>query len=126
LDKVFCGEQQPESDHFIQTSNSNTGTDNNLHWRETREWFSYKLKNNAKNATKVRISYSPSRERAANILVNGQKIGSIGVQQSSGVSVVILDIQATLKAENILEIKIEAAAPRVSPRICEVRLTNEK
>ena len=126
LDKVFCGEQQPESDHFIKMASSNTGTDNNLHWRETREWFSYKLKNNAKNATKVRISYSPSRERAANILVNGQKIGSIGVQQSSGVSVVILDIPATLKAENILEIKIEAAAPRVSPRICEVRLTNEK
>ena len=126
LDKVFCGEQQPESDHFIQTSNSNTGTDNNLHWRETREWFSYKLKNNAKNATKVRISYSPSRERAANILVNGQKIGSIGVQQSSGTAVVILDIPASLKAESILEIKIEAAAPRVSPRVYEVRLTNEK
>jgi len=126
LDKVFCGEQQPESDHFIQTSNSNTGTDNNLHWRETREWFSYQLKNNPKNATKVRISYSPSRERAANILVNGQKIGSIGVQQSSGTAVVILDIPASLKAENILEIKIEAAAPRVSPRVYEVRLTNEK
>jgi DUF1680 family protein len=126
LDKVFCGEQQPESDHFIKMADSNTGTDNSLHWRETRQWFSYQLKNNAKNATKVRISYNQGRERAANILINGQKIGSIGVPQSPGTTVVILDIPASLKAESILEIKIEAAAPRVSPRVYEVRLTNEK
>lgn len=126
LDKVFCGEQQPESDHFIKMADSNAGTDNSLHWRETRQWFSYQLKNNAKNATKVRISYNQGRERAANILINGQKIGSIGVPQSPGTTVVILDIPASLKAESILEIKIEAAAPRVSPRVYEVRLTNEK
>ena len=33
-DKVICGEQQPESDHFIRMENSRTGDDEGIHWRE--------------------------------------------------------------------------------------------
>lgn len=45
-DKVICGEQQPESDHFIRMENSRTGDDEGVHWRETTGWFSYRMKTN--------------------------------------------------------------------------------
>lgn len=36
IDKVACGEQQPESDHFIQFEESNAGSFENIHWREAK------------------------------------------------------------------------------------------
>ncbi len=43
LDLVMAGEQQPESDHFIETENSGSGTNGDRHWRDAKGWFSYKL-----------------------------------------------------------------------------------
>lgn len=43
-DKVICGEQQPENDHFIQMEKSRIGDDEGTHWRETNNWFSYRMK----------------------------------------------------------------------------------
>ena len=56
-DKVTCGEQQPESDHFVKMEWSGTGNDGGVQWRETRQWFSYRMKTNGRKITAVRIAF---------------------------------------------------------------------
>ena len=40
-DKVICGEQQPESDHFIRSEQSRNGSHNDRHWRDATRRFGY-------------------------------------------------------------------------------------
>lgn len=47
MDKVVSGEQQPESDHFIQQQNSVAGVFDDTRWREADGWFSYIMKKSA-------------------------------------------------------------------------------
>ena len=60
-DKVFCGEQQSESDHFFKSSNSWNGYDEGMHWRITRTSISYQMK--AQGATTLRIKGFAGYER---------------------------------------------------------------
>ena len=56
LDLIYPGEQQPESDHFIQYGKSNTGSENERHFRAARDWFSYELKvAEGEEATEIRL-----------------------------------------------------------------------
>lgn len=72
IDLVICGQQQPESDHFIKYENSWTGFVEDVHWRECSGWFSYSLKN--KNAKKLRIEYfDRDKNRAFSIWINNKK-----------------------------------------------------
>ncbi len=57
IDRVVPGEQQPESDHLIQSENSNTGVHQNRHWRDATGWFSYELEDKEHNARKLQITY---------------------------------------------------------------------
>lgn len=121
-DNVICGEQQPESDHFVQLEHSNVGADENIHWRETRGWFSYRMKANGKKVNTLRISCKPDNKRDARIWINGQEAGIL----SAGKSVQNFPISEALKANDTWEIKIGTATSIVTPRIYEVRLmTNE-
>lgn len=72
LDKVFCGEQQSESDHFVQSSQSWIGADGGVHWRTTRELFSYKIK--AKSAKSILVK-GFSEGRKIVVMVNGERLG---------------------------------------------------
>lgn len=122
IDKVYCGEQQPESDHLVQMEESAAGADNDLHWREAKGWFSYQLKNNLKNATKLRIVYKAFKERAANVLVNTQVAGSIIPTNENGLSVLELELPAGTGANALIDLKFVAEKGRITPRIYEVRL----
>ncbi|MGL5957136.1 MAG: beta-L-arabinofuranosidase domain-containing protein, partial [Phocaeicola sp.] len=77
VDKVVCGEQQPESDHFIAMENCHTGSENGVHWRETHRFFSYQLRRNNRLITHVQIDYLADKDRDAHLLVNGEFIGRI-------------------------------------------------
>lgn len=121
-DKVICGEQQPESDHFIRTENSRTGDDEGVHWRETSGWFSYRMKANGKPVTKVRILFHPESRRDAKVWVNGREAGSLLPQQATGLSVQEFEIPVSLRAEEQWEVKIGKGNEKVTPHIYEVRL----
>ena len=54
---VVCGEQQPESDHFVEMENSVIGSEQGTPWRETRGWFAYKTENQ-KLLMKVNFQHS--------------------------------------------------------------------
>ena len=58
-DKVICGEQQPESDHFIRSEQSRNGSHNDRHWRDAtgKGWFSYRMKTNGRDVSRLRFGY---------------------------------------------------------------------
>ena len=76
-DIVICGEQQPESDHFVQMDRSRTGTDDNGHWRVADKGgsFGYMMKNTPSG--KLRLVYQPAANADMLIMVNGKQIGKV-------------------------------------------------
>lgn len=124
-DKVICGEQQPESDHFIRMENSRTGDDEGVHWREAAGWFSYCMKANGKAVGKVRIVFRPESRRDAKVWVNGQEAGALPPRQASGLSSVELDMPVSLRSQEQWEVKIGRGEEQVTPHVYEVRLIAE-
>jgi len=57
VDLITAGEQQPESDHFMEKEHSSAGVNFNRHWRAANEWFSYKLSDKDRAGRKIRITY---------------------------------------------------------------------
>ena len=124
-DKVICGEQQPESDHFIRMENSRMGDDEGVHWRETTGWFSYRMKTNGKPVHKVRILFRPEIRKDAKVWINGQEVGKLADKPASDLSVGIVDVPVSMQSDDQLEIKIGRGNEKVTPHIYEVRLVTE-
>ena len=122
-DKVTCGEQQPESDHFVKMEWSGTGNDGGVQWRETRQWFSYRMKTNGRKVTAVRIAFRPENNRDARVLINDTEIGLFS---SADNGVIEIPVKADLigKAETIT-LKIAKGNKDITPHIYEVRLIAE-
>ena len=122
-DKVTCGEQQPESDHFVKMEWSGTGNDGGVQWRETRQWFSYRMKTNGRKITAVRIAFRPENNRDARVLINDTEIGLFS---SADNGVIELPVKADVigKAET-LNLKIAKGNKDITPHIYEVRLIAE-
>jgi len=77
IDYVSPGEQQPESDHFIKTENSNAGVNQDRHWRDATGWFSYELNNEENKAARIRITYfGLDGNRKFKIMVNEMTIAN--------------------------------------------------
>jgi hypothetical protein len=118
VDKVTCGEQQPESDHFMASEQSTIGTDDDTgeHWRAARGWFSYRMKPLGRAGTLyIRCQSSPRSD--ARVLVNGQPIGTIAADDT----VVELPLPAGA-VHNDMEVRIEKDKAATTPRCYEVRL----
>jgi uncharacterized protein len=78
IDQVASGEQQPESDHFYKGELSEAGLYNGRHWRHTRAWFSYELKDKKQEAKTLQVTYAgidAGREFA--IQLNGEVIAQV-------------------------------------------------
>ena len=59
VDKVQPGEQQPETDHKMETDRSNTGNTNDVFWRDARNghYFSYLMQTNGNTNLGLRLKY---------------------------------------------------------------------
>ncbi len=73
LDKIFCGEQQSESDHFIQSEWSWNGADGGVHWRTSRVKFGYKMR--AANAKKLVVK-GFNEGRKIVVVIDGKNLGT--------------------------------------------------
>ena len=122
-DKVTCGEQQPESDHFVKMEGSGTGNDGGVQWRETRQWFSYRMKTNGRKVTAVRIAFRPENNRDARVLINDTEIGLFSTADN-GVIEIPVKADVIGKAET-LTLKIAKGNKDITPHIYEVRLIAE-
>lgn len=126
IDKVVCGEQQPESDHFIQSENSYTGFEEDVHWRGARGWFSYQMKNNGK----PKILYlKVLNDNLSNfdLYINDQKLEKISLGESKDIFTYLnYDIPDNLNKENMFAVKFVALPDAVVPKMVEVRLLSGK
>ena len=59
IDKVQPGEQQPETDHKMETDRSNTGNTNDVFWRDARDghYFSYLMQTEGRTDLQLRLKF---------------------------------------------------------------------
>ena len=114
VDKVFCGEQQSESDHFFASQGSWNGADEGIHWRRANGYFAYQVK--AGEARTLRLKGFRDRERLT-VSIDNQPLGSFTLDQQGMLNV---DLPATDKPT--VTLKISGDQNRPTPRISEVRL----
>ena len=78
IDFVAPGEQQPEADHAMQNSNSNTGNHLNEFWRDARNegYFSYKLATNGEIGLSLIVRYWGAEwgSRKFDIYIDNEKL----------------------------------------------------
>ena len=132
IDVVYAGEQQPESDHFIQSSGSQTGTFQNRHWRDARDWFSYQLKDPKSEAGGLRLTYfGKDRDRHFSILVNGTQVADVQLDGSKGDGFYTVDYDIPASVLNAaqgepLVIRFNAAEKSVAGGVYEIRLLRKE
>ncbi|MGD9930697.1 MAG: beta-L-arabinofuranosidase domain-containing protein [Mangrovibacterium sp.] len=127
VDLVFPGEQQPESDHFIESERTNAGVNQGRHWRDATGWFSYLLTDKNTEAGKLRIMYfGADKDRHFSISISGEKLADVSLDGSKGPEFYTVDYeipQSILeKADGKLRVKFEANPGSVAGGIYEVRL----
>lgn len=129
LDKVVCGEQQPESDHFVKSENSATGFIEDIHWREAKGWFSYMMKNTRKNAKVLYIKlFDRDKARNFEVSINNRKISSLDMngEQGDNLQILYFDIPQDESDKEILDVKFSANPNSMTSKIVEVRLLDSK
>ena len=114
VDKVFCGEQQSESDHFIDSRDAWNGADEGIHWRRTRGQFSYRMKTTG--ATTLRLKGFADRERLV-VSIDGQPLATVTLDREGSATV---DLPTALS--ETVTVVLAAEQGRQTPRISEVRL----
>ena len=121
-DVVYCGEQQPESDHFIASTDALTGDDEGRHWRRTRTSFSYQLKTDNGAARHLRIAYRAEFLFDATVRINGEKVATLVDTDEGRDAVAMISIPSALRSLERLTITIERAGHHTTPAIYEVRV----
>jgi hypothetical protein len=114
VDKVFCGEQQSESDHFFSGNGSWNGSDEGIHWRRTRSQFTYQVK--ADGAKMLRLKGFAERE-AIVVSLGDKQLGTVHFDRQG-----IATIQLPADVKGTLTLSLSAEQGRQTPRISEVRL----
>lgn len=131
IDYVSPGEQQPESDHFIKTENSNAGVNQDRHWRDATGWFSYEFKDSNNEAARIRLTYfGQDSDRKFKILVNGELIASEHLKGENGAEFFTKDYELPKKIveqkNDTLTIRFEAEASSRTAGIYGVRLMKKQ
>lgn len=126
-DKVQLGEQQPESDHFIESKDSGTGYMEDRHFRDAKGWFSYRMKN-GKNASYLYLLYFDANiNRTLNVEINGKKIIAQNLEGKSGAlpQYLAVPIPDSEKNKENLTVKFLADEKLMTAKVIEVRLLKE-
>lgn len=124
-DKVICGEQQPESDHFAAVSHSVNGDTNGRHWRMADKdgWFSYTMNPKGNTIQHIRITCRGSEGNEAMVLVNGVEAGSFKTMMPGSDETHLVPVPADLQRANLMTVTIKGLHGQSTPMIYEVRLS---
>ncbi|WP_027388760.1 glycoside hydrolase family 127 protein [Chryseobacterium gregarium] len=127
-DKIQLGEQQPESDHFIDSKDSNIGYMEDRHFREAKGWFSYQMRNKDKNAKYLYLLYfDANNNRTLNMEINGIKAisknfdGKLGSSPQS----LLIPVPESESRKEVLTVKFNSGEKSLTPKIIEVRLLTQ-
>ncbi|NDV60447.1 glycosyl hydrolase [Bacteroides sp. 519] len=122
VDIVYPGEQQPESDHFIEQEASTTGIHKNRHFRSARGWFSYEMKI-TKGAKIQFVMQNNELEYEPRLSVNGQKLARVYKDTPIEEGFVIREMALpTGLSDGKYRIRFEAGDTGNTGKIFEVRI----
>lgn len=126
VDYVLCGQQQPESDHFIKQENSIIDFSDDVYWRDSSSWFSYEFKNPNK-VKNLYIQYLNQKNRKCDIYIDGKYLSSImhETENDENLLKIIIPLPESEQNKNLLTIMFRAKEGVRTPRISEVRLLNQ-
>jgi len=117
VDKVFCGEQQSESDHFFSGNGSWNGADEGIHWRRTRSAFTYQVK--ADGVKTLRLKGFADRE-AIVVTLGGKPLGTLRFDRQG-----IATVEVPAGLQGTVTLSLAAEPGRQTPRLSEIRLCRE-
>lgn len=116
VDKVNCGEQQPEVDHSYKGEKSDAGYDDDgRFWRNTRSYISYQLQNKDLTGKSLEIHFSGNlKTEEVGFFVNDRAAEIIAVK----------DKVIVLKTDDneAIRLKIISENGRPTPRFYQIRL----
>lgn len=116
IDKINCGEQQPEVDHLYKGEKSNSGYDDGKFWRNTRSYISYQMQNKNKQGQFLYVNVLDDLKDNFTILIN-EKPAEISIK----------DKTIKIKIENleVVNIKILSKDGSVSPKFYQLRIVKD-
>ena len=131
LDKVQPGEQQPETDHKMETDRSETGNTNDVFWRDARDghFFSYLMQTGGSTDVQLRLTFwgvGEWKSHEFDILIDDQLLTSInntGKYRVSEFKYETYDIPAEmLEGKTQVRVKFVAKRGKMIGEIYGVRL----
>lgn len=134
VDKVQPGEQQPETDHQMETDESYTGNTNNVFYRDARNghYFSYLMQTDGLTNLKLRLKYwgvGEWKSHAFDIYIDDvllRSINNTGKYRISEFKAETYDIPATLlQDKKQVRVKFVAKPNKQIGEIYEVRLIKQ-
>ena len=114
IDKVSCGEQQPEVGHLYKGEKSNSGYDDKF-WRSTRGYMAYQLSN--KNIQGKFLDITVLDELKLDnveITINEKPAEIISAKNKT--------IRIKLNGTDIVNVKITSTNEKPTPRFYELRI----
>ncbi|MCP9768359.1 glycosyl hydrolase [Lacihabitans sp. LS3-19] len=115
IDKINCGEQQPEVDHQYKGEQSNSGYDDEQFWRNTRSYISYQLQNRNSAGKYLEISaLDEFKIENIEITINGKVLEILSFENKK------LRIQLT--ESDLLNLKISAKNKMPTARMTQIRI----
>lgn len=131
VDKVQPGEQQPETDHKMETDRSNTGNTNDCFWRDASNghYFSYLMQTNGEENLSLRLKYwgvGEWKSHEFDILIDDVLVKSVnntGKYRISEFKYEVYEIPSELlKGKTEVRVKFVAKPNKQIGEIYEVRL----
>lgn len=115
VDKINCGEQQPEVDHLYKGEKSNSGYDEGKFWRNTRSYISYQLQNKKNAGEFLEISVLDDLKlENISILINDKPVDMVSSENKI--------IRINVKKLETVNIKIMAKEGKLSPKFYQIRI----
>lgn len=119
VDKINCGEQQPEVDHNYIGEQSNSGYDEEQFWRNTRSFISYQLLNKDQRGTYIEISsLDDFKTENLEITINGISIEVFSNNSKT--------IRLKLPKAEQISLKIRVMSNYTTPRFTEIRIISNE
>lgn len=134
IDYVVAGEQQPETDHSMQSENSNTGNNLDEFWREARNggYFSYDLSTNSEANLSLFVRYWGAEwgDRKFDIYIDDEKLvaeDNTGRWNISAFQDIVYQIpDSMVKGKTHVRVKFQSTERATAGAVYIVRLLREK
>ncbi|MGQ7947058.1 beta-L-arabinofuranosidase domain-containing protein [Flavobacterium sp. WC2509] len=115
VDKINCGEQQPEVDHLYKGEKSDSGYDDAKFWRDTRSYISYQMSNKKLEGKTLEISFlGEFKVNNLEVFINDKPVEIISKNDKS--------IQFRVDTFELINLKIKSKDGSRTSKLNQIRI----